>query len=74
VGQTVSIKGKNLSQVSSVLFSGPVPGTYIRSQSVRLGSTTKVATVVPSGAATGPIEVQTPLGVEISIKPFKVSQ
>jgi hypothetical protein len=51
-----------------------VPGTYIRSQSVRLGSTTKVATVVPSGAATGPIEVQTPLGVEISIKPFKVSQ
>jgi hypothetical protein len=73
VGQTVTIKGKNLSQVSSVLFSGAVPGTYLKSNSVQLGSTTKISTVVPTGAATGPIEVVTPLGTDISTKPFKVT-
>jgi hypothetical protein len=73
VGQTVSIKGKNLAQVSGVLFSGSVPGTYLKSDSVRLGSTTNISTVVPSGAASGPIEVVTPAGDEISTKPFKLT-
>jgi DNA-binding beta-propeller fold protein YncE len=72
-GVVVTIKGTNLKQVVSVLFSGPASG-FVQASALTISSTgTSMKTKVPAGAVTGPVEVVTPGGIFISTKKFTVT-
>jgi hypothetical protein len=62
-GQAVTISGVNLSGATHVAFQG------VAAQVVA-DSMTAVVAVVPAGATTGPVTVQTPGGVASSARPF----
>ena len=65
VGQRVAILGTNLTGTTSVSFNR-TPATFT------VVSSTEIATTVPSGATTGPVQVTTPSGVLMSNVPFRV--
>jgi YD repeat-containing protein len=70
VGTTVTIYGKGFSTLSNnntVLFNG-VMATVISS------APDVVVTSVPAGATSGPVSVQTPLGIATSSKNFTITQ
>jgi hypothetical protein len=74
-GATVTIKGSNLKQVVSVLFSSRTSGAYLLASTLTISSTgTSMKAKVPPGAVTGPVEVVTTNGdVYISTKRFTVT-
>jgi hypothetical protein len=65
-GTTVTLKGKNLTSVVSVVMGG-TKATIVSATS------TKVVVTVPAGAVTGPISVTSPSGTAISIVSFTVT-
>jgi hypothetical protein len=65
-GKKVTIKGKDLSQVTGVVIGGAQARILSRSAS-------KVVATVPQGAVTGPISVTADSGVVLSELPFTVT-
>jgi YVTN family beta-propeller protein len=72
IGQSVSVKGKNLSQTTGLLFSGRIPGTFVAATNFTIKSSTVITATVPPGAVTGPVKATTQLGSATSTKAFKV--
>jgi hypothetical protein len=66
VGKKVVIKGKNLSNATSVSFNGVTA-------LITKDTATEIITKVPAGATTGSVTVTTPGGTAISTKTFKVT-
>jgi len=66
VGTLVAITGSQLADVTSVEFHDGVQATTVSS------SFTEIHTIVPAGAATGPIRVTNPQGSVTSAEPFFV--
>ena len=69
VGASVVIRGMSLVGATVVTFNGPVtvplPPTAV--------TATRLTVIVPSGALTGTLSVETPTGVGVSTKIFKVA-
>jgi hypothetical protein len=65
VGARVTLKGKNLTQVTSVVIGG------VRAN-ITSESASKVVVTVPENAATGTITVKANSGVAVSAVPFTV--
>jgi uncharacterized repeat protein (TIGR03803 family) len=65
VGQWVAILGSSLTGATSVTFNG-IPAKF------SVISSTEIATTVPTGAATGPVQVVTPSGTLTSNVHFQV--
>jgi hypothetical protein len=65
-GATVTLKGKNLTSVVSVVMGG-TKATIVSVTS------SKVVVTVPAGAVTGPISVTSPSGTAISVVSFSVT-
>jgi sugar lactone lactonase YvrE len=65
-GATVTITGQNLSGAKAVAFDG-TPATIVSHTAIQ------IVTEVPSGAATGPITVTTPVGTATSRTSFAVT-
>jgi hypothetical protein len=66
IGTNVTISGFALGSASSVTFHG-VPAAIVSD------TPTTIVAVVPAGATTGRIEVQTPYGVAVSATNFVVT-
>jgi uncharacterized repeat protein (TIGR03803 family) len=66
VGVAVKILGTNLTGATSVTFNG-TPATFT------VKSKSEIATTVPTGATTGPVQVVTPSGTLSSNLPFRVT-
>ena len=65
VGAAVKILGTDLTGATSVTFSGTNAVFDVESRSL-------ITTTVPAGAATGKVQVTTPLGTLTSNVPFRV--
>ena len=69
VGDTVKILGTNLTQVTNVRFAG-VEAIFQHARI--LGTQVIILAKVPFGAATGPVEVESPAGISTSAENFRV--
>jgi len=67
VGATITIKGTNLADATSVKFNGTADTTFT------IVSATSITATVPAGATTGRVTVITPGGTAISSADFKVT-
>jgi len=69
VGDTVKILGTNLTQVTNVRFAG-VEASFQHARI--LGTQAIILVKVPVGAATGPVEVESPAGISASTEHFRI--
>lgn len=66
VGQPVTIDGRRLGQVTAVMFNG------VSAKFTKPTQAQQIQTVVPAGASTGPVTVQSPIGNATSFTNFNV--